>query len=116
VGAPRCAKAARRTCRGNWFVEMLGSMGLNVIFRPIWRDWNHITNGGTFRRRYPWTRTMACRGCNSYNQKTFNSKVALHFPGLEGLDKPIVWVWPQLAVCLDCGWRSSPFLETKCRC
>ena len=46
---------------------------------------------------------MACRGCNSYNQKTFNGEVALHFPALEGLDKPIVWVWPRLAACLDCG-------------
>jgi hypothetical protein len=26
-----------------------------------------------------------------------------HFPGLEGLDKPIVWVFTQLLVCLDCG-------------
>jgi len=27
----------------------------------------------------------------------------VHFPGREGLDKPIVWVFPKLVVCLHCG-------------
>jgi hypothetical protein len=34
---------------------------------------------------------MACRVCKSDSGKTFNGEVAIHFPGLEGLDKPIVW-------------------------
>ena len=46
---------------------------------------------------------MACEKCDSGNQSTFNSEVAIHFPGLKGLDKPIVWVFPKLEVCLDCG-------------
>jgi hypothetical protein len=29
--------------------------------------------------------------------------MAIHFPGLKDLDKPIVWVFPEVAVCLDCG-------------
>ena len=29
--------------------------------------------------------------------------MALHFPGLDGLNKPIVWVFPKISVCLDCG-------------
>jgi hypothetical protein len=33
----------------------------------------------------------------------FNSEIAIHFPGLEGLDKPIVWVFPKVVVCLHCG-------------
>ena len=50
-----------------------------------------------------WSEVMACKKCDSRNQSTFNSEVAIHFPGLKGLDKPIVWVFPKLAVCLDCG-------------
>jgi len=29
--------------------------------------------------------------------------VAVHFPGLKNIDKPVVWVFPELTVCLDCG-------------
>jgi hypothetical protein len=47
---------------------------------------------------------MACKQCASYDQSTFNGEIAIHFLGLEGLDKPIVWVFPKLAVCLRCGF------------
>jgi len=44
-----------------------------------------------------------CSSCHSTNQNTFTAEVAIHFPGLKGLGKPIVWVFPKLLVCLDCG-------------
>ena len=28
--------------------------------------------------------------------------MGIHFPGLENIDKPVVWVFPEFAVCLDC--------------
>ena len=40
----------------------------------------------------------SCRSCQSANQSTFNGEIAIHYPGLEGLDKPIVWVFPVLRV------------------
>lgn len=46
---------------------------------------------------------MPCKYCKSQTSKTFNSEVALHSPGLDGLDKLIVWVFPQLQICLQCG-------------
>lgn len=46
---------------------------------------------------------MACKRCAFDGQGSFNSEIALHFPGLQGLDKPIVWVFPKLVVCLRCG-------------
>ena len=49
------------------------------------------------------THVMTCKSCGSINQNTFNAEIALHFPGLEGLTKPIVWVFPKLVVCLHCG-------------
>jgi hypothetical protein len=47
---------------------------------------------------------MACKSCKSENQSTFNGEIAIHFPGLKGLNMPIVWVFPKLVVCLDCGF------------
>jgi hypothetical protein len=44
-----------------------------------------------------------CKYCNSENQNAFSAEVALHFHGLEGLKKPIVWVFPNISVCLNCG-------------
>jgi hypothetical protein len=47
---------------------------------------------------------MACKSCGSGRLAKFNGEIALHYPGLEGLDKPIVWVFPKLLVCLNCGF------------
>jgi hypothetical protein len=37
----------------------------------------------------------------------------MHFPGLKGLDKPIVWVFPELKVCLDCGFSDFTVPERE---
>jgi hypothetical protein len=44
-----------------------------------------------------------CTSCQSENQKTFTAEIAIHFRGIEGLNKPIVWVFPTISVCLNCG-------------
>jgi hypothetical protein len=49
------------------------------------------------------TLAMTCKGCHSDKQTVFNGETAIYFRGLEGLDKPIVWVFPKLLVCLHCG-------------
>jgi hypothetical protein len=46
---------------------------------------------------------MTCTSCGSENQDEFPAEIALHFPGLKGLEKPIVWVFPSVLVCLNCG-------------
>jgi len=34
----------------------------------------------------------------------FFGEICLHFPGgLESLKKPLVWVYPKIFLCLDCG-------------
>ena len=34
----------------------------------------------------------------------FAGEICLHFPGgLESLNKPLVWAFPKVVVCLDCG-------------
>ncbi|HWY54377.1 MAG TPA: hypothetical protein VNZ03_07940 [Terriglobales bacterium] len=31
------------------------------------------------------------------------AEIAIHFPGLEKIDEPVVWVFPDLIVCVDSG-------------
>ena len=33
----------------------------------------------------------------------FTAEINIHFPGRSGLDKPTIWVFPRLSVCLGCG-------------
>jgi hypothetical protein len=47
---------------------------------------------------------VSCKSCQSQNQSNFGAEIAIHFPGLKGLDKSIVWVFPNPLVCLDCGF------------
>jgi hypothetical protein len=58
---------------------------------------------------------MSCQSCQSENQSNFNGEIAVHFPGLEGLEKPFVWVFPRLLVCLDCGFTEFTIPETELR-
>jgi hypothetical protein len=46
---------------------------------------------------------MPCKSCGSVNQKRFSAEMCFHFLGLKNLDKPTVWVFPEVIVCLDCG-------------
>ena len=47
---------------------------------------------------------MSCRSCQSENRAAFPSEINIHFPGREDLDKTTVWAFPELMVCLDCGF------------
>ena len=47
---------------------------------------------------------MCCLLCGSGNQAELTAEMVVHFSGLKNLDKPGVWVFPKLSVCLDCGF------------
>ena len=47
--------------------------------------------------------TPQCKQCHSEHLGNFTGELAIHFTGLAGLNKPIVWVFPKLLACLDCG-------------
>ena len=56
---------------------------------------------------------MRCKSCKPESQLKFGAEMIIHFPGLEGLDKPIVWVFPKLLVCMDCGFTEFAIPETE---
>jgi len=45
---------------------------------------------------------MICPRCN-LESRYFPSEIAIHFPGLDGLNKPVVHVFPQICICVGCG-------------
>ena len=46
---------------------------------------------------------MPCK-CESLHQGKFGGEMGIRSLGLKTIDYPVVWVFPELVVCLDCGW------------
>jgi hypothetical protein len=60
-------------------------------------------------------RTVTCKSCGADKQSKFTAEIAIHFPGLKGLDRLIVWVFPELSVCLSCGNAEFEVPESELR-
>lgn len=58
-------------------------------------------------------KTARCSRCSSESPKEFSGELAIHFTGLAGLNKPIVWVFPKLLVCLNCGFTEFTVPERE---
>ena len=58
---------------------------------------------------------MPCKSCKSLNQSKFTAEIAIHFPELNNIDKPVVWVFPEVVVCLNCGTAEFAVPEAELR-
>lgn len=58
---------------------------------------------------------MPCKSCGSVNQSKFRAEIAIHSPGLKNIDKPIVWVFPEVVICLSCGTAEFVVPEAELR-
>ena len=58
---------------------------------------------------------MRCKSCGSVNQSKFSAEMGIHFLGLNNMDKPVVWVFPEVVVCLDCGTAEFVVPEAELR-
>jgi hypothetical protein len=58
---------------------------------------------------------VPCKSCGSVNQSKFTGEIGIHFPGLKNIDKPVVWVFPEIVVCLDCGTAEFALPEAELR-
>ena len=55
-----------------------------------------------------------CNSCTSSRHTEFLGEICMHFPGgLESLDKPLLYAYPKIAVCLDCGFAEFTMRETE---
>ena len=58
-------------------------------------------------------RIPTCTSCGSVHQRDFSGEIAIHFPGLKNIDKPTVFVFPKLLICLNCGSAVFAVPETE---
>lgn len=58
---------------------------------------------------------MSCKSCGSASVGKFPAEIAIHFSGLKNLDKPHVWMFPTLVVCLNCGYAEFVIPEHQLR-
>jgi hypothetical protein len=58
---------------------------------------------------------MNCSLCASINQVEFPAEITIHYRNFKNLHKPKVLVFPQLLVCLDCGFTrfNAPVPELR---
>jgi hypothetical protein len=56
---------------------------------------------------------MRCVACGADHLKEFPAEINIHFSGLQKLDKPSVFVFPTLLVCLDCGSSRFSLAESE---
>ena len=48
-------------------------------------------------------RSYICTFCASKKMGKFGGEIGLHFKGIAELEKPVVFVFPEVMVCLTCG-------------
>ena len=41
--------------------------------------------------------------------------MSVHVLGVENVDKPVVWVFPKVLVCMDCGFTELTIAENELR-
>lgn len=58
---------------------------------------------------------MPCKSCGSTNQGKYTAEMNLHFPGYAGLEKPTVWVFPEVMICIDCGFSEFSVAKPELR-
>ena len=58
---------------------------------------------------------ISCKTCWSVYQKKFSAEMGIHFPELKNIDKPVVWVFPEVVDCLDCGTAEFAVPEAELR-
>jgi hypothetical protein len=56
---------------------------------------------------------MFCKSCHSNNQRLFTAEMNIHFPPSDGWEKPTVWAFPEIVVCLNCGFTELSLSETE---
>ena len=58
---------------------------------------------------------MPCKLCRSVNRSKFIGEIGIQLPGLKNIDKPVLWVFPEVVVCLDCGAAEFAVPEAELR-
>lgn len=58
---------------------------------------------------------MPCKSCGSTNQSKYTAEMNLHFPGYAGLEEPTVLIFPEVMICIDCGFSEFSVAKPELR-
>lgn len=58
---------------------------------------------------------LPCKACGSENVQKMRGEIAMRSPGLKNIDKPVVWLFPDILVCMDCGVAEFAVPEDELR-
>ena len=56
---------------------------------------------------------MSCMLCTSDNQAEFTAEIMIHFSGRRNINNPGVFLFPKIAVCMDCGFSEFTIPESE---
>ena len=56
-----------------------------------------------------------CTSCASKKIGKFGGEIGLHFKGIAELEKPVVFLFPEVTVCLSCGHAQFTVPEEELR-
>lgn len=56
---------------------------------------------------------MLCKACHSARKGEFPAEINIHFPGMENLTEPTLFVFPTVSICFDCGFTEFSVSETE---
>jgi hypothetical protein len=76
-------------------------------------DVTERANSDTIPASKPEVLAMSCRSCGSADSADFRSEIMIHFAGRKNVDKPGVLVFPQVTVCLHCGFTEFILPEAE---
>lgn len=58
---------------------------------------------------------MLCTECGLDKQAKFTAEIAVHVSGLNNIDKPPLFVFPEILVCMNCGNAEFTVPESQLR-
>lgn len=60
-------------------------------------------------------KVLPCKVCGSENVQKLRGEIAMRVPGLKNIDKPVVWLFPDIVVCMGCGIAEFAVPEDELR-
>lgn len=58
---------------------------------------------------------MHCKSCGLDSLRRFSSEICIHFSGFKQLSMPGLMMFPELLICLDCGFTQFSIPESELR-
>ena len=58
---------------------------------------------------------IVCKSCGSQTVSSFDTEINIHFLGTKGTDRPSVFAFPMIEICMNCGHMESALSAAELR-